>query len=353
MATFRPSNRSALLDCIRAGAIIMVLVFHVATRYDTAELDAVAKWFMKYGFLGVDVFYPLSGFLITRFLVERSGPGHIRTFFLRRVFRIIPLYFVAVTVYLIASKVLGYEEELADKIWINYLFLTGWFIFFEGVDQIPFRITWSLSVEEFAYIAFGLFAWFSKKRFNAFLIALAVLPIGLRIYLNFRGFDDIYYLPLARLDSIALGGLTAVMIRKKLPVLPILIAALIFVVLVGQSGEILRKSHFFTLVTLATCIFIALFETRFKGFKSLPTDMLGKLGFYSYFIYLFHFFNLYALTILAERLVPGGIQFWAMTLLCLAVTLIQAIISFRIFEGPLLAYGRTLETQRPAAVVEK
>ena len=97
------ANRSNLLDTIRAIAVTMVVLFHVATRYPMESLDIVARQFLRYGFLGVDIFYPLSGFLITRFLLGHAERGSIKAFFLRRVFRIVPLYLVAVTIFFIAA----------------------------------------------------------------------------------------------------------------------------------------------------------------------------------------------------------------------------------------------------------
>lgn len=342
------ANRSGLLDTIRAVAVAMVVLFHVATRYPVESLDPVAQQFLRYGFLGVDLFYPLSGFLITRFLISHAGPGSIRTFFLRRFFRILPLYLVAVTVFYLAARITGFEAEALERIWATYLFLTGWFAFFSGPDSVPYTVTWSLSVEEFAYVLFGLTAWKFRRGFPKVIVFLALAPILLRIWLYAGGHENIYYFPLARLDSIATGGLVAMLIGHYPRLWLVLAGATALSLLTRQIGGPVGSSALFTSVTLATCTVIAMCETVLRGRRNRLLDVTAKIGLYSYFIYLFHFFNLYGLFLAFEKLGLDAPGYWVMGLLVMAVTYVQAALSFRFFEGPLMALGRQFETRRPA-----
>ncbi len=345
------ANRSTLLDTIRAIAVTMVVLFHVATRYPVEELDVVARQFLRYGFLGVDIFYPLSGFLITRFLLGHSERGSIKAFFLRRVFRIVPLYVVAVTIFFIAATVTQYETETLDKIWVTYFFLTGWFAYFSGPDSIPYTITWSLSVEEFAYILFGLSAFLLRRSFPAILVFLAVAPFVLRVHLYAEGYENIYYFPLARLDSIASGGLVALLIGRARHLWAMLAVGMVAAALVWKAGGPVGSAALFTTVTLATCTTIAACESVVSGLRSRLLDAAARVGLYSYFIYLFHFFILYALFMLAAKLGFGLPPFWAMGFLCMAATYVAAWMSFTWFEAPLMVFGRRLETQvSPRAV---
>ncbi len=336
-------NRSALLDSLRAVAVIMVVVFHVATRYPAETLDPLARVFLRYGFLGVDVFFPLSGFLITRFLLSHDGPGAIKAFFLRRVFRIIPLYMVAVTIFYVAARATGYEAENLPFIWATYTFLTGWFAFLNGPDSTPYTITWSLSVEEFAYLIFGLAAWVLRGSFRSFLVVVAVLPFLLRLYLYAQGHENIYYFPLARLDSIAFGGLTAVLIAHVRHLWAWLAGAAVLAAGVMQVDGVLGNAMLFTTVTLIACTLIALAEGPFRQMRGRVWSALGNVGLYSYFIYLFHFFNLYALDMMFRKAGLGLPPFWVMSLLCLLATYVQGWISFRFFEEPIMLFGRRLE----------
>jgi len=344
------AHRSGLLDTIRAVAVAMVVLFHVATRYPAESLDFTAAQFLRYGFLGVDVFYPLSGFLITRFLISHSGPGSIRTFFLRRVFRILPLYLVAVTVFYLAARITGFEAAALERIWATYFFLTGWFAFFSGPDSVPYTITWSLSVEEFAYVLFGLTAWKVRRGFPRVIVFLALAPILLRIWLYAGGYANIYYFPLARLDSIATGGLVAMLIGHYPRLWLVLAGATLLSLLARYLGGPVGSSALFTSVTLATCTVIAMCETVLRGRRNRLLDVTARIGLYSYFIYLFHFFNLYGLFMVFDKLGLDAPNFWVMGLLCMVVTYVQAALSFRYFEGPLMALGRHLENRRPAGL---
>lgn len=339
------SNRSPLLDTLRAVAVTMVVLYHVATRYPVEELDLLARQFLRYGFLGVDIFYPLSGFLITRFLLTHSESGSIRTFFLRRVFRIIPLYMVAVTLFYVASRVTHYEEDALQRIWATYLFLTGWFAFFTGPDSVPYTITWSLSVEEFAYLLFGISAWLVRRSFPAVLIFFAIAPLALRVFLYAQSYENIYYFPLARLDSIASGGLVAYFLGRVRHLPLILLVSTAVSALLGQMPGAVGSAMLFTTVTLATCTVIATCETLLRNSRGRILDWAARVGLYSYFIYLFHFFVLYGLFLAVKILGIARPGFWIMGPLCMAMTFAAAWISFTWFEAPVMSFGRKLEAK--------
>lgn len=343
-------NRSMALDSIRAGAILAVLVYHVASRYDVSSLDPLAQFFRRYGLLGVDIFFPLSGYLITGFLLRRSDTESIKVFFLRRVFRIIPLYMVAVTLFLFASLSLGYDQDTVGRIWINYLFLTGWMIFFDGPETIPYTITWSLSVEEFAYILFGLAAWVLRRNFLAFLILISIASMALRLHLNLAGFEAVYNFPPARIDSIGIGGIVAVCMQRKLSG-PQLMATLLALAVMSYIfvfwDPMLWSSLKYTFIALVTCLLIVLFENRYKTAQSRVLSWISAIGFYSYFTYLFHMFNIELLLKLPGIFQPTSkLSFWGVVVAALLITQVQAVLSFRFFEGPLMRYGRELEQRK-------
>lgn len=339
------ANRSELLDCIRAVAIVLVLTFHVVTRYPPESLDPVARFFWVYGFLGVDMFFPLSGFLITRFLLRKEQMSMVGpAFFLRRIFRILPLYYAAVFLYIIASLVTGIDDEAFENIWGPLTFTTGWYIFLYGPEAVPFQITWSLSVEELAYILFGGVAWVVRRRFPVFILVCCAIPLAIRTWLYAQGAEEIYFLPAARLDAIAYGGLTAILMRNYgarslLWLIGLLAVASGF----ALTGEAASKSFFLTQIALVVCCVIVIFETTLKTFKAAWLRPVALYGFYSYFIYLFHFFNVYLLFEIAKRLGAPLPSLWMMTALVLILTYIQAVLSYRYFEGPLMAFGRKLE----------
>lgn len=338
------ANRSALLDCIRAIAITLVLVFHVATRYPPDSLDPVAHFFWVYGFLGVDMFFPLSGFLITRFLLRDGrvsvvGPA----FFLRRIFRIMPLYYLAIAVYVVASLVTGVDRDILGNIWVPLTFLTGWVIFFNGPEMVPYQITWSLSVEEFAYVLFGGVAWVMRRHFKTFVLLCCFFPMLLRIWLYMQGAEDIYFLPIARLDAIAYGGLTAILLHHQARALSWLVGGLLVISLFTLTTDAVSQALFLTQVALVVCCVIVIFETHLKEVKMSWLRPVALFGFYSYFTYLFHFFNIYLIFEVAKRLGLETPSLWVVVGLTMILTYVQAVLSYRYFEGPMMAYGRSLE----------
>lgn len=340
-------GRSGLLDCIRAVAITLVVFFHVAVEYPGAG-GAFEQFFMTYGSKGVDIFFPLSGFLISSFLLQSDRPDFIKVFFLRRAFRILPLYLVAVTLAAAAMMVTGIDLWLIDRIWINYSFLTAWFIHFQGPGVVPYTITWSLSVEEFAYVLFGLVALVSRRALPWVLIALSVLPAFLKYWHVSQGLG-FYFLPVARIDSIAIGGVTAwLMISGRRPLLW-LGAALMAGHALALTGEEMRATLGLIILALWTSVAIVLFRTRLRGVGGPVVSVGAILGFYSYFIYLFHVFVIAALFEILPRLpvaLPdlwAYLPFWAVASACLAMTYAAAWLSYRWFEGPLMRFGRSLE----------
>ncbi len=348
-AQFR-NHRSIPLDCLRAFAVFAVLVYHVGSRYDDAGLDAVARLFQKYGNVGVDIFFPLSGYLIVGFLLRAETREAMRAFFLRRLFRIVPLYMAAVLLYVTVSLIFGIDRELLHRIWITLLFLTGWAApaFPDANAQLPYTITWSLSVEESAYILFGLGAWLLRRHFVALLAIAAVVSLLLRGVLHHLHFENVHFFPPARLDSIAIGGLVAVLVGRGARGLTVgLVGLALLASLLSLAVPSLSATLRYSIITFLTCSYISLFETELRSLRDTRNPLwrgVASLGFYSYFIYLFHLFNIEGMMKLQAWLFAGfELPFWLMVLVATALTWGQAVLSFRWFEGPLLRYGRSLE----------
>lgn len=347
--SYKPAHRSAMLDCIRAIAILAVLAFHVATRYDTTSLDVVAGFFQRVGFLGVDIFFPLSGYLISRYLLESNKADFVKVFFLRRAFRILPLYFLALLTYYLANQLVGREGVALDRLWINALFLTGWYAFFEGKDSVVYLITWSLSVEEFGYILLGVMAFIARRDLVVFLVILCIAPTFLRYGVMLQDpsrdtFQALYYLPLARLDSIALGGLTAcLLIRESRVLLAGLVILALAMIGLMSFDPLLYRTFLFLFVAVISCIFIVLAETTLKGQNGPIARIFAAIGFYSYFNYLFQFFVIDAFMMFLRKVSVVPPNFWITFLITLVVTQALAMLSYRIYEGPLMIFGRRQE----------
>ncbi|GAB3770576.1 hypothetical protein GCM10028796_37780 [Ramlibacter monticola] len=349
------SREYQLLDVARCVAISLVILHHVGFRFPSLSPGALGGFLQAIGWSGVDIFFAISGFLITRILVRSTGPGSTRSFFIRRAFRILPLYIVALSVYLVLSILQGSDRDLALLVW-NALLLTGWAVPILGAENIPYLITWSISVEEFAYVALGLAAMLWRRRLAVLLLSALFAALALRAVLVLGGgirVQDVYYFPPLRVDSIAFGGLLALgYFKPRKRWLPVVLAALAAVYLwlhsLGQYSKSVATLGYTVLpltITLLTAYLV-----REERSASPLIRFMAFVGQRSYFIYLFHVFVVGALTHPYFRDLCASIGFWGVFLLAMAVTLALAELSWRFFEHPLIRLGRSIASQMRAGL---
>lgn len=337
-----------LLDCLRAIAILLVIIHHVGLHFADLKSNTVARFLIDIGWSGVDIFFAISGYLITKILMNTHGVTDIKRFFIKRVFRIIPLCFVAIIFYLIFGYVTG--EKNISMLWISALFLTGWVIPFLGADAVPYTITWSLSVEESAYIFFGLVAALWQAKFKSILMSLIVMSLLLRwVLVDTHSFQvqEVYYFPLTRIDAIAFGGLVALNIIKsdRGVLLGLLSAALVAVLCfwLSQGGQYNRNMAIFGYTALAfLSAFVVSQAITFKNSKNFLVHTLAHIGRRSYFIYLFHVFVIGAIGLSAFSELRITLGFWGVVSSVVVMTAIMAEVSWRFFEYPLIQFGRKI-----------
>ncbi len=221
MEKFSPKTQLKLygLDHLRALAILLVLVFHYQTYFSH---PLWTEWFDTIGWTGVDLFFVLSGFLISSQLFAQIKKGNsisLKTFFIKRFFRILPIYFFIVCIYFLFP--FFREKEALPPLW-KFLTFTQNF----GLDNEHFGTfshAWSLCVEEHFYLFLPLILIFLQSK-NLFaksywiLIALFITGILLRIYIWGIYFpsgatdssipswsEHIYYPTYTRLDGLLVG----------------------------------------------------------------------------------------------------------------------------------------------------
>ncbi|WP_427454595.1 acyltransferase family protein [Litorimonas sp. WD9-15] len=170
------------LEGYRALAILAVLIFHLDRN------------FLPGGFLGVDLFFVISGFIITKGLMTRKAQGRLKlsAFYLRRIRRLFPALLVTVTVTLIASWFILVPEEfaatgksalfsLASLANISFWLESGYFA--ADAETKPLLHMWSLSVEEQFYLFWPLvFAVFGPKRWKVWTFVLLILSFGATVW---------------------------------------------------------------------------------------------------------------------------------------------------------------------------
>lgn len=204
------------LDGLRGIAILLVMIHRLYPR-----VAGGTPWPIEGGWIGVDLFFVISGFLIAGILIDtRDDERYFRNFYARRVLRIFPLFYLLVGGMLVVFPVLGHRQFLSDAgspLW--YLLQLGNMP--EGVlgHNPPYWLApvWSLAIEEQFYWTFPLLvAAVAPTRLARWLLAFAALAIVTRIAttIAFPDRERIQYLfTLCRIDTIAAGCLLAVLVR--------------------------------------------------------------------------------------------------------------------------------------------
>ena len=344
-------SRDPGLDALRGFAILMVIIHHVGLKFPTAVKSTLGSFFVGIGWGGVDLFFAISGFLITRILLDVEGWNGIRGFFVKRFFRIVPLYVVALGVFLAASLLFGQDREVIARLWMNLLFLTAWVIPFVGENGVPYTITWSVSVEETAYLVFGMLALLGRGVLRKGLVWIVIAAVGIRFALVSGGFlpESAYYFAPGRLDAIALGGIAAMMLQRNLMLgryaVPLLFLAT--VAMLGVLTVLSRHNSYvavlgYTGVGIFAAWLVAAISITEGGRDNFVVQLLAKLGLVSYFVYLFHGFIIAAMHMALPVALANRIPVEVLSLLAVLLTYVPAVISWKYFELPMIAVGRRL-----------
>jgi peptidoglycan/LPS O-acetylase OafA/YrhL len=210
------------LDGLRGIAILLVLFYHLC-HYGLAKTPAAQVFvtLVVVGWSGVDLFFVLSGFLITSILLrQRESPSYFRTFYARRVIRIFPLYYAVLILFLwilpaITSQAEGFWMAGADRQTFWYwAFLSNIHNAFTGNYQHYFlEITWSLAIEEQFYLVWPLLVYLtSRRQLIRICWGIIVGALALRIAIAAYGRPNqifLYTFTPCRLDELATGGLIA------------------------------------------------------------------------------------------------------------------------------------------------
>ncbi|MFT3897626.1 MAG: acyltransferase [Thermomonas sp.] len=208
------------LDLLRAIAVLWTMQFHA---FVVGGLGADWKWLERYGWMGVDLFFVLSGYLIGGQLLRPLAHGarpSLRTFYLKRAFRILPAFWAVLAVYLLWP---GFREAPGMEPWWKFaLFIVNLDI--DYVANAAFSHAWSLCVEEHFYLLLPALALLlarkpSAAKFWAVCVAVLLGGIALRTgtWLHDDAVqpqrawfvEDIYYPTWNRLDGLLLGVMLA------------------------------------------------------------------------------------------------------------------------------------------------
>ena len=340
-------------DGLRGLAILLVLIGH------SGFLEALPHaGMLEYARFGVDLFFVLSGFLITGILTDSKGAQHyFRNFYARRVLRIWPLYYLILFLALVvAPRFAPSMRPTAARVWPAFVFYVQNIVFVNrGTYPFALGATWSLAVEEQFYLTWPLLVFLLKKRTLAIVsVSLVVVSLSLRLGGFFHGAPSgfVHQFTLSRLDAIALGSLAALWLRSPNCTLVRWRVRAYQFFGVGVAGVVLARILMHRNSSIVGYTFLAIAFTGLLGIsvtsdprysllgRVLSAGWLRYIGRISYGIYLFHYpiFNLWARFVGSQsfyqsnQVVRNLLGFVSQMLLAM----IAASLSWRLFEQPIL-----------------
>jgi peptidoglycan/LPS O-acetylase OafA/YrhL len=215
-----------VLDGVRGLAILLVMMLHLWTMPAHTKLDRVVSYGTNLGWFGVDLFFALSGYLITGILLDAKGADHyFRNFYVRRVLRIFPLYYaiLVASLYLLPhllppDKLARFGTIAGDEPYY-WLYLSNFAMARVGaVRHGVLDVTWSLAIEEQFYLVWPALVFLCSPRALVRIAAgLAVASLALRVGLHFFSSYNaysIYVLTPCHLDGLVVGAILAVWARE-------------------------------------------------------------------------------------------------------------------------------------------
>ncbi len=326
-------------------AVLLVIIHHT---FGLSDYPLNRIWY--FGWVGVDIFFVLSGFLITGILLDtRLKPNYYRNFIGRRTLRIFPLYYLVLALFFILipkTEEFRYLIDHQEYFWTytqNLLFaFQGW------PPNSTLNHFWSLAIEEQFYLIWPfLVLWVPTKHIPK--IILTGISISVTIRFVYPEMPFAYTFTAARFDTLLIGALLAFGIRhhqlllKKIavPGLLLSIAGLLMVVVISRSvsmgNPLIIKFGYLFIALSSGAVLILVFEQGIIGKYLrgiLEQRWLLFLGKYSYGIYVYHWiiYNLYYQEIL--QLVTHD---WLALPIYLAVTLIISYGSYHLWEARFLS----------------
>lgn len=313
-----------VLDGVRGLAVLLVLAFHFLLNSPDISLAArSADWLRKFSFVGwtgVDLFFVLSGFLITRILLNaRPNPGYFRNFYARRMLRIFPLFYATLAFVLLVLPAVSdacarYAAQIGGAqvyLW-TYTYNIATLFAHGNVQVLDFGHFWSLCVEEHFYLFWPLLVWFLGVRgVRCGCVVLIAAAIACRIAMHFAGVHStaIFYFTPCRVDSLAMGAWVATYAvdamgrQQTLPATWLRRAMVIGAVALVVEGVVVALDHgamrggvwsqcigFSVIAVIWTCLLIVALCSRAEGLLSrgLSGRVMRSLGKYSYGLYVLH-----------------------------------------------------------------
>jgi peptidoglycan/LPS O-acetylase OafA/YrhL len=378
------------LDGLRGVASLAVMVYHFVP-FDPPQRTAFGQRLAAIGhvgWIGVDLFFVLSGFLITGILLRaRGGESTLRNFYARRVLRIVPLYYLALFAALVvvplvtpARNLLAMHDTIDHQGWLwayaynLRILFTGHFWADSGIRLSHF---WSLSVEEHFYLIWPLVVlWTDRRTLSRIAISVVLLVPVLRTVCVLAGVSHeiIYSFTLFRVDALLMGGLVALAVGnadlnargRQLAPATVLACGACFCALAwrshsssGLEGPMEALGYSALALGSAAVIVLAIQTEATFLTRALSSRVLRWFGRYSYGAYVFHLILQPAISRwappgrLAHVLGSEGLGLLGHVGVGIGVTMIVAVASYHLYERPFLRLNRFFEYGAPGAALPR
>jgi peptidoglycan/LPS O-acetylase OafA/YrhL len=364
------------LDGLRGIAVLLVVMLHLTMQiHKPSGLTFVLKRVFFYGWSGVDLFFVLSGFLITGILADAKGTtNYFRVFYARRMLRILPLYYgallvVFVTPYLVSTPGMArFLVPFNDQLWY-------WF-YLQNVHPLPQPFVglvghfWTLAIEEQFYLVWPVIILLLSRK-SALWVCATILPFSMA----YRAFTS-YVMPelgsytatFAHLDGLAVGSALALLYRTPGATdwikrrLPFITAVSLAGMLILYTAPIRPAKHVLqgTFVALTYgCLLVYAVEQHHGSLASfLRSKVMRFFGRYSYGMYVLHI-PLISIGVTLTGLTPGRLRFFGSELtgallfiaFFLGVVTVAAWMTYNVYEKRFLRLKRRFVYRRPVEAV--
>ena len=372
------SRHIPALDGLRGIAFCGVAGSHLFPGTPRSEAAKLIAAVLSFGSTGVDLFFVLSGFLITGILYDtRTDPDFFKKFYARRVLRIFPLYYGVLAFFLLLT--LFFETHYNGELLSLALYLQNTSLIARPIyayigPPLPLAHFWSLAVEEQFYLLWHMlvFGLYRRKRILIWCVASLVLCPLLRFGLALHdvAYFAIHTNTLCRADSLLAGALVALLLRGPQHdatlrwgaavflgglLLACLLRSGVFTRTTGSSLYAVSVGWSYTALAAASVGLLVMALQRSVLQEFLSTALLRWLGRYSYGVYVFHLIVFTFLQKPAKQWVEnigfskGAAVFFAGTAALLCSCLL-AYVSFQYYERPFLRLKRLFAYAQPGSV---
>ncbi len=351
------------IDGIRGVAILLVISFHYINNQLVESTNFFGKIMAKatgFGWVGVDLFFVLSGFLIGSVLLNsKISSNYFSTFYTRRIVRIIPNYFLFITIFLLIIKSGYFDKNYfltgnnVIPIWSYYFMIHNFFMFgSQNLGNDSVCITWSIGIEEQFYLIIPFLLWKLNSKWIPYLM-IAIVFIAIISRMQYDHWIERYVILNCRADSLSLGVLVAwfnfeYSLTEEIPkIKKILVFVLLFVMgfcgiihlIYGDLGVF--KHTLFSIIFAISILFALGMNQNLYG-KILRNKVLCWVGSISYSLYLFHYMILGLVHHFDGKngIIINNIKDVILTLIAFIITFGFSSLVYSYLEIPMIKIGK-------------